>query len=82
MAININGLLADTLLSLCREKEYKDITVKDIREKSGISRTGFYNHFCDKNDLAQWIYCNRIQTFFETDDVPFPMGTSISYTVV
>ena len=67
MAIDIKGILADTLLSLCREKEYKNITVKDIREKSGISRTGFYNHFRDKNDLAQWVYYHRIQTSFQLE---------------
>lgn len=67
MAIDINNILADTFLSLCREKEYKDITVKDIRERSGISRTGFYNHFRDKNDLVQWIYYERIQTSFQKE---------------
>ena len=69
MAININEILADTLLDLCRKKEYKDITVKDIREQSGISRTGFYNHFRDKNDLAQWIYYYRIQTSFQVEQM-------------
>lgn len=69
MAIDINGILEDTLLSLCQEKEFKDITVKDIREKSGISRTGFYNHFRDKNDLAQWIYYHRIQKSFQAEQI-------------
>lgn len=69
MAIDIENILADTLLSLCHEKEYKDITIKDIRSKSGISRTGFYNHFRDKNDLTHWIYCHRVQTFFTKESV-------------
>lgn len=69
MAIDIENILADTLLSLCHEKEYKDITIKDIRSKSGISRTGFYNHFRDKNDLAHWIYYHRVQTFFTKEPV-------------
>ena len=60
MAIDIKGILADTLLELCKEKDYKNITVKDIRDKSGVSKTGFYNHFRDKNDLAQWIYYHNI----------------------
>lgn len=65
MAINIEELLADTLLALCREKPFREVTVKDIRERSGVSRTGFYNHFRDKNDLVQWIYYHRIQTPFQ-----------------
>lgn len=65
MAIDIEGLLADTLLALCREKPFREITVKDIRDRSGISRTGFYNHFRDKNDLVQWVYYHRVQTPFQ-----------------
>lgn len=68
MAIDVKGILADTLLELCKEKDYKNITVKDIRDKSGVSKTGFYNHFRDKNDLAQWIYYHRIQTSFQKEN--------------
>ena len=56
MAINIKQIVADALLELCRTKELKAITIKDIREKTGISRQGFYNHFRDKDDLIHWIY--------------------------
>lgn len=68
MAIDVKGILADTLLELCKEKDFKSITVKDIRDRSGVSKTGFYNHFRDKNDLAQWIYYHRIQTSFQKEN--------------
>ena len=44
MAINIKQIVADAMLDLCRTKELKAITIKDIREKTGVSRQGFYNH--------------------------------------
>ena len=43
MAINIKQIVADAMLDLCRTKELKAITIKDIREKTGVSRQGFYS---------------------------------------
>ena len=68
MAINIKQIVADALLELCRTKELKAITIKDIREKTGISRQGFYNHFRDKDDLIHWIYYDRVMTNFHDLD--------------
>ena len=64
MAINIKQIVADAMLDLCRTKELKAITIKDIREKTWVSRQGFYNHFKDKDDLIHWIYYDRVLTNF------------------
>ena len=68
MAINIKQIVADAMLDLCRTKELKAITIKDIREKTGVSRQGFYNHFKDKDDLIHWIYYDRVLTNFHSTD--------------
>lgn len=68
MAINIKQIVADAMLDLCRTKELKAITIKDIREKTGVSRQGFYNHFKDKEDLIHWIYYDRVLTNFHNTD--------------
>lgn len=68
MAINIKEIVADALLELCRIKDLKAITIKDIREKTGVSRQGFYNHFADKDDLIHWIYYDRVMTNFHDID--------------
>lgn len=60
MALDIKAILADGLIALCEEKNLKSITVKDILNKTNVSRQAFYNHFSDKEDLIQWIYLNRI----------------------
>lgn len=66
MAIDIKNIVAEALLEICKTKDLASITIKDIREKTGISRQGFYNHFRDKNDLIHWIYYDRILTEFHS----------------
>lgn len=48
------GLLAEALLLLMKKKEYKDITVKDIAEKAGVSRLTFYRNFDSKENILAW----------------------------
>lgn len=60
MAIDIHNLLADALLELCEQKQLISITIKDLLEKTGVSRQTFYNRFRDKNDLIQWTYQHKV----------------------
>lgn len=63
----------DALLELCVEKPLERVTVKQILERSGVSRQTFYNHFLDKNDLVCRIYDQRIIGEFDFDE-PSPAG--------
>ena len=45
------GLLHEALGVLIREKAYDRITVADILERARVSRSTFYIHFRDKDDL-------------------------------
>ena len=45
MAINVKNIIASALLELCETKSLEALTVKQILEKSGVSRQTFYNHF-------------------------------------
>lgn len=65
MALNIKSILADALLELCRTKEFKNVTIQNLQQKTGLSRSAFYNHFKDKNDLVQWIYYNYVLCNFQ-----------------
>lgn len=44
-------LLGDTLLELIAEQGYENITIKDITDRAEVSRTTFYLHFKDKDEL-------------------------------
>ena len=43
--------LGDALVSLMREKEFDEITVQEVLDRAGVSRSTFYQHFRDKEDL-------------------------------
>ncbi|MDB6144682.1 MAG: hypothetical protein JWP80_3726 [Pseudomonas sp.] len=44
-------LMLVTMYHLALEKDYCDITVQDLLDRSGIARSTFYTHFRDKEDL-------------------------------
>ncbi|MCR5232583.1 MAG: TetR/AcrR family transcriptional regulator, partial [Lachnospiraceae bacterium] len=45
--------LQNALLELLETKELKEITVKEICDKAGISRNAFYQHYGYKEDLYE-----------------------------
>lgn len=44
-------LMLATMYQLALEKDYREITVQDLLNRSGIARSTFYAHFRDKEDL-------------------------------
>ena len=69
MAINVKYIIATALLELCETKSLEALTVKQILEKSGVSRQTFYNHFIDKNDLIQYVYKEKIIPDFHDNNM-------------
>lgn len=66
MAIDIEGLVIDALLALVEDEgvPLERVTVKQLLERSGVSRQTFYNHFLDKNDLICQVYERRMVPAF------------------
>ncbi|MDO4537472.1 MAG: TetR family transcriptional regulator [Coriobacteriales bacterium] len=66
MAIDVESLVIDTLLSLVEGQgvPLERVTVKRLLEESGVSRQTFYNHFLDKNDLICQVYEQRMVRAF------------------
>ncbi|MBC1501791.1 TetR/AcrR family transcriptional regulator [Listeria weihenstephanensis] len=48
-------LILDAFSELLHEKEFEDITVKDIAAKATVNRTTFYAHFEDKFLLLEYV---------------------------
>lgn len=53
--------LGDALIELIREKPFDDITVQEILDRAGVSRSTFYEHYRDKDDL----FLSDVEDFFE-----------------
>lgn len=65
MAIDVESIVIDALLALVDEGvPLERITVKQLLERSSVSRQTFYNHFLDKNDLICQVYEQRMVNAF------------------
>ncbi len=52
--------LGDALVALIHEKTFEEITVQQVLDRAGVSRTTFYTHFRDKDDL----FLSDVEDFF------------------
>jgi AcrR family transcriptional regulator len=53
--------LGDALVELLLQKPFDDITVQDVLDGADVSRSTFYTHYRDKNDL----FLSDAEEFFE-----------------
>ena len=54
------NLIAGSFKGLMQKYPFEKITIKMISDEAGIIRPTFYNHFRDKYDLLEWIFCTEI----------------------
>jgi AcrR family transcriptional regulator len=53
--------LGDALIALMHEKPFETITVQHVLDRAKVSRSTFYSHYSDKNDL----FLSDVEEFFE-----------------
>ena len=53
-------LIMDAFMQLAIEKEFKDITIKDITSRATVNRATFYYHFFDKYDLLEKVLAESV----------------------
>ncbi len=68
-------LLKDSLISLMQEKEFKNISVKDITSRADLNRGTFYLHYSDIYQLLQEMeeellvdFQNMIDTYYHIEE--------------
>ena len=54
--------LGDALVALMQEKPFDTITVQDVLDRANVSRSTFYSHYSDKDDLLM----SDAEEFFES----------------
>lgn len=54
--------LGDALVALITERRFDAITVQDVLDRAGVSRSTFYTHYRDKNDL----FLSDVEEFWES----------------
>jgi AcrR family transcriptional regulator len=55
-----------------REREYEDITVKDLAQRAGVNRKTFYAHFQTKQELYESMVREMFEEIFYTFIYPKP----------
>lgn len=68
----VRTAFSDALKELIRTKKLKDITVREIAARAGLSHMTFYRHFRDKYELAMW---NFYEMFRESGRIALEEGT-------
>jgi AcrR family transcriptional regulator len=53
--------LGDALIALMHEKPFETITVQHVLDRAQVSRSTFYSHYSDKNDL----FLSDVEDFWE-----------------
>jgi len=66
--LTAGSLIMEAFLRLLKEKPFTDITVHEIAGKAGISRSVFYLHFEDKDDVFQKVSGEIIGEFLQLFD--------------
>jgi AcrR family transcriptional regulator len=64
-AIRSIEALQNALIDLIDEKPYKRISITEISERSGLTRSTFYAHFETKDHLLESVINNVLDEFFE-----------------
>lgn len=66
--ISTKKIFAESFQKLSKKKSVEKITVKEIIQDCGLTKTTFYNHFRDKYDLAAWIYSTSAEKIMNKID--------------
>jgi AcrR family transcriptional regulator len=59
--LRTRDVLGDALMALIHEKPFAEISVQDVLDRAQISRSTFYTHYSDKDDL----FLSDAEDFFE-----------------
>src|SRR5215207_9513752 len=69
--------LGDALVALMQEKPFETITVQDVLDRAQISRSTFYSHYSDKDDLLM----SDAEEFFESISMALSVSGDKSHRV-
>lgn len=58
--LSSKDLLAETLHEMMCHTSFEEISVTDILQSCGVSRTTFYRHFYSKTDLLFYLFDSKI----------------------
>ena len=73
--------IARELIGLVREKSWDKVTVRELTERCGISRGGFYYHFQDVMDALEWAASREISKLLGRSGRPQDAEASLALMI-
>lgn len=70
--------LRRTLIDLVQDRDLSRISVADVAERAGVSRSTFYDHYRDVHELAEAACTTMIDDLIEA--IPNPAAGDVSHT--
>jgi AcrR family transcriptional regulator len=77
--VRTRSLLKSALTELIKEKNFDEITIQDIADRSTLNRVTFYLHYSNKYDLLYHLTQDLIQEELRTISLPGTDGETVSY---
>ena len=71
-------LIEQSFIELSNMKNVDKITIRDIVEHCGLTKTTFYNHFQDKYDLIVQIYAEPVKNIVNRFDANYGLREAIA----
>ena len=68
--------IEDALAYLLENKEFEDISITELCRKAGVSRTAFYSHFHNKEDVIDSVNLEVVHTVIEKECTAFDKDTA------
>lgn len=74
-------VIAESLISLMKKKEFSSITNKNITDKAGLSHITIYRHFSRKDDIIKYYLDNITDNFIKTSKIMYTPNNFTSYII-
>lgn len=74
-------LIAESLLSLMKKKNFSAITNKNITDKAGLSHITIYRHFSSKDDIIKYYLDDITDNFIKTSKIKYVSSNFTAYII-
>ena len=74
-------VIAESLISLMKKKNFSSITNKNITDTAGLSHITIYRHFNSKDDIVKYYLDNITDTFIRTSKIAYTPNNFTEYII-
>ena len=73
--------IINAFITLCKQKSFEQLTIKDILDEALVSRNTFYAHYKDKYEIAEMLFSDFISSLQENLDIIYKSDSSSIYSL-